>query len=87
MASQLALVTTMLPAFLLSGFVFPIENMPYPIQIVTHLVTARYLVTMLRGIYLKEADPAILAGNILLLVIFGLLVVTLCIRRFRKKIE
>jgi len=87
MASQLALVTTMLPAFLLSGFIFPIENMPYPIQVVTHLVTARYLVTMLRGIYLKEADLEILAGNILLLVIFGLLVVTLSIRKFRKKIE
>jgi drug efflux transport system permease protein len=87
MASQLALVTTMLPAFLMSGFVFPIENMPYPIRIVTHLVTARYLVTMLRGIYLKEAGLEILAWNILLLVIFGVLVVTLCIRKFRKKIE
>ena len=87
MASQLALVTTMLPAFLLSGFIVPIENMPYPIQVITHIVTARYLVTMLRGIYLKEAGPAILAGNILLLVLFGVVVITLSIRKFRKKVE
>ena len=87
MASQLALVTTMLPAFLLSGFIFPIENMPYPIQVITHIVTARYLVTMLRGIYLKEAGPAILAGNILFLVLFGVIVISLSIRKFRKKIE
>ena len=87
MASQLALVTTMLPAFLLSGFIFPIDNMPYPIQVITHIVTARYLVTMLRGIYLKEAGPEILAGNILLLVLFGVVVVALSIRLFRKKIE
>ena len=86
MASQLALVTTMLPAFLLSGFIFPIENMPYPIQVITHIVTARYLVTMLRGIYLKEAGPAILAENILLLVLFGVVVVSVSIWKFRKKI-
>ena len=87
MASQLALVTTMLPAFLLSGFIFPIENMPYPIRLITHLVTARYLVTMLRGIYLKESGPALLWGNILLLLLFGVTVITLSIKKFRKKIE
>lgn len=46
LASQTAMVTTMLPAFLLSGFIFPIENMPPPIQAVTHIITARYFVTI-----------------------------------------
>ena len=61
-ASQLALVATMLPAFLLSGFIFPIDNMPLPIQVITHIVTARYFVTILRGIYLKDVGLGVMAG-------------------------
>ena len=57
LASQIALVATMLPAFLLSGFVFPIANMPYPIQLVTHIITARYFVVLLRG-HLPEGAGA-----------------------------
>jgi len=86
-ASQLALVATMLPAFLLSGFIFPIENMPTPIQAITHIVTARYFVTILRGIYLKDAGLEVMAGPVALLVVFAALVLALSIRKFRKKIE
>lgn len=86
-ASQLALVATMLPAFLLSGFIFPIENMPLPIQWVTHLVTARYFVILIRGIYLKDVGVEILAGEILFLLAFCVVVFSLSIRGFRKKIE
>jgi ABC-2 type transport system permease protein len=86
-ASQLALVATMLPAFLLSGFIFPIENMPAPIQAITHIVTARYFVTILRGIYLKDAGLGVMAGQAALLVVFAVLVLALSIRKFRKKIE
>lgn len=87
LASQLALVATMLPAFLLSGFIFPIDNMPAPIRGITYLVTARYFVTILRGIYLKDVGLDILAGEAALLVLFSILVITLSIRKFRKKIE
>jgi len=87
LASQLALVGTVLPAFLLSGFIFPIDNMPAPIQVITHLITARYFVEMLRGIYLKESGLAILAASTILLLLYDVLVVTLSIRKFRKKIE
>lgn len=87
LASQLALVATMLPAFLLSGFIFPIDNMPAPIRGITFLVTARYFVTILRGIYLKDVGLNILAGEATLLAVFCAVVITLSIRRFRKKIE
>ncbi len=70
LASQLAIVTTVLPAFLLSGFIFPIENMPLPIQTVTRIVTARYFVTILRGIYLKDVGLAVLWPQALFLVMF-----------------
>ena len=87
LASQIALVATMLPAFLLSGFIFPIANMPYPIQVFTHIITARYFVVLLRGIYLKGLGAGALAGEALLLALFAAFVLALSLFKFRKKIE
>lgn len=87
LSSQIALVATMLPAFLLSGFVFPIANMPYPIQLFTHVITARYFVTLLRGIYLKGLGLRLLIGEALFLLAFAALVLTLAHHKLRKKIE
>ena len=86
LASQLAIVTTVLPAFLLSGFIFPIENMPLPIQTVTRIVTARYFVTILRGIYLKDVGLAVLWPQVLFLAVFGTVVMTAAVHKFKKKI-
>ena len=85
-SSQFAMVATLLPAFLLSGFVFPIENMPLPLRIFTHVIPARYFVTILRGIYLKGVGLTILWGEALFLALFGTLVFVLAVRKFRKKI-
>ncbi|MBI1921346.1 MAG: ABC transporter permease [Geobacter sp.] len=85
-ASQFAMVATMLPAFLLSGFVFPIENMPVVIQWATHLIPARYFVTILRGIYLKGVGLEVLWREALLLAAFGGVFFMLAVRKFRKKI-
>jgi ABC-2 type transport system permease protein len=52
-AFQATLILAFLPTFLLSGFIFPIENMPRPIQVVTYVVPARYFLVALRGIVLK----------------------------------
>jgi len=84
-ASQFAMVATLLPAFLLSGFVFPIANMPIPLQAITHAIPARYFVTILRGIYLKGIGIRVLAGDILFLAVFGTLIFALAVRKFRKK--
>ncbi|HLO25491.1 MAG TPA: ABC transporter permease [Geobacteraceae bacterium] len=86
MASQIAMVTTMLPAFLLSGFIFPIESMPLLIRAITHIVTARYFVVILRGIYLKDVGLDVLAKEAGFLAVFGAVVIFLSIRKFRKKI-
>ena len=86
LASQLGIVTTILPAFLLSGFIFPIENMPLPIQTVTHIITARYFVFILRGIYLKDVGMGVLWPEVLFLAGFGVIVMTVAIKKFRKKI-
>ncbi len=76
----------MLPAFLLSGFIFPIENMPLPIQWITHLVTARYFVVLIRGIYLKDVGLDVLAGEAIFLAGFCIVVMVLSIRNFKKRI-
>lgn len=86
LASQLGIVTTILPAFLMSGFIFPIENMPLPIQAVTHIITARYFVFILRGIYLKDVGMSVLWPEVLFLAAFGVIVMTVAIIKFKKKI-
>ena len=87
LATQLAMMFTFLPAFLLSGFVFAIGNMPRPIQVATHVVSARYFVSLLRGIYLKGVGLKVLAGELLLLALFGIVVVFAASRKFRKKLR
>ncbi|MCC6143261.1 MAG: ABC transporter permease, partial [Candidatus Hydrogenedentes bacterium] len=51
-AAQAALISGFLPAVLLSGFIFEIRSMPWPIQWLTHIVAARYLVTSMQTIFL-----------------------------------
>jgi ABC-2 type transport system permease protein len=85
-SSQIAMVATLLPAFLLSGFIFPIENMPVVLQVFTHIIPARYFVTILRGIYLKGVGLPVLWGEALFLAVFGTAVMTVAMRKFRKKI-
>lgn len=86
LASQLAMVLTFLPAFLLSGFIFSIANMPRVIQGVTYLVPARYFVAILKGIYLKGVGLEVLGGQALLLAVFGLAATLLAVARFKKKL-
>lgn len=87
LASQLAMVLTFLPAFLLSGFMYAIVNMPVAIQALTYLVPASYFVTMLKGIYLKGIGIGILAVDAGLLVVFALVLMFFANWRFRKKLE
>jgi len=87
LANQLAMVLTFLPAFLLSGFVYPIANMPAAIRLVTYLIPARYFVALLKGIYLKGIGLGILAGEAALLAAFSASMIALCIVSFRKRLK
>jgi ABC-2 type transport system permease protein len=86
LASQLAMILTFLPAFLLSGFMYDITNMPKVVQAITHLIPAKYFVTLLKGIYLKGIGLEILAVEAGLLAGFGLLVLLIAKLTFKKKI-
>jgi ABC-2 type transport system permease protein len=86
LAHQLAMLTTFLPAFLLSGFLFAIRNMPLPLQLVTYLVPARYFMEVLRRIYLKGVGLEVLAAEILLLLLFGAALIVIATSRFQKRL-
>ena len=80
LASQIALVQTFLPAFLLSGFVFAIDNMPQVLQYITYLVPARYFVELSKAIFLKGLTPLIL-WSVTLPLLLMLLVLLAATRR------
>ena len=86
LASQVAFMVTFLPAFLLSGFMFDISNMPKVLQAVTYLVPARYFVALLRGLYLKGVGPSDLYGEGLFLLAFSAVMVVLALRAFKKRL-
>lgn len=86
LASQMAILTSFLPAFLLSGFTYEIFNMPKFVQAITFLIPARYFIIILRGIYLKNVGLETLWRPSLLLSIFSVLSVSITIRKFKKKI-
>src|SRR3546814_12646402 len=86
LASQLAMVLTFLPSFLLSGFMYAIANMPVPTQAITRLIPASYFVTMLKGIYPTGVGLEFLALEAVLLVVFGLPLMLLACWKVRTKL-
>ena len=79
---QVAIISTFLPTLILSGFIFPIRNMPYIIQGITYLIPARYMIHVVKSIALKGIGYNLLWAQILFLVVFALIVVVLGVRRF-----
>ncbi len=73
-----------LPAIMLSGFMFPIANMPHALQYLTYLDPLRYFLEIVRGVFLRGAGVAILWPQALVLLGMGVLVLTAATRRFRK---
>lgn len=85
-ASQIALVITFLPAFLLSGFLFAIEQMPKPLQVITHFIPARYYVTVLKKIFLKGSSVGMLYADLAPLAVFAVVLAVLATRSFHKRL-
>jgi ABC-2 type transport system permease protein len=86
LASQMAMISTFLPAFLLSGFAFAIANMPVPVQAVTYIVPARYFVALVKGIFLRGVGLETLWPDALFLVVFAVVVIGIAIRLARKRL-
>jgi ABC-2 type transport system permease protein len=86
LAYQLGMLSSFLPAFLLSGFVFAIENMPIPIQAVSLVFPTRYFVTILKGIFLRGVGMGVLWWEVALLLVYSTLVFIIATRRLRQKV-
>jgi len=87
---QQAMMTTSMffqPFFLLSGFAFPIRNMPEPIQYLTLLNPVRYFMEIVRGIFLKGSGVNVLWPQMVTLAVFGVVILSLSAMRFRKRLD
>ncbi|HEX7152127.1 MAG TPA: ABC transporter permease [Thermoanaerobaculia bacterium] len=87
LANQIAVLGTYLPAFLLSGFMYSIDNMPQPLQWLTYVLPARYLVTLLKGLFLKGTGLEVLWLEIVLLVAYTAIVMAVANVKLKKKLE
>lgn len=85
LAFQIGMVTSMLPAIFLSGFIFPIRSMPLPIQALTYAVPARYFLVIIRGIILKGAGLGPYLQDVAFLVLYASVVLTLAYVRLRRR--
>jgi ABC-2 type transport system permease protein len=84
LAAQMSLISTFLPAFLLSGFIYAIENMPTALQYITVVVPARYYVALARVIFLKGISPFVLWTEVLALAVMCLFLARVALARSRK---
>ena len=86
-ASQIALLITFLPAFLLSGFLFSIEQMPIVLQWITRILPARYYVSVLKKIFLKGTPTSMLYADLIPLAVFAFILAIAATRSFHKRLE
>ncbi len=85
-ASQIALLVTFLPAFLLSGFLYSIEQMPVVLQWITLILPARYYVSVLKKIFLKGTPAALLYTDLVPLAVFTVVLALLATRSFHERL-
>ncbi|MGA7980895.1 MAG: ABC transporter permease [Chromatiaceae bacterium] len=86
-AGQVAILITFLPAFILSGFIFDIGSMPVAIQVVTHVVPARYFVAILQTLFLAGDVWGVVLVNAGALLLMMLIFFTILGRKARKRLE
>jgi ABC-2 type transport system permease protein len=84
-AFQVALLSSFLPTFILSGFIFPISSMPPGVQVITTIVPARYFILALRAIVLKGASLASFWSELVALGVFAAVMLTLASVRLRRE--
>jgi len=86
MAYQMGTLTSFMPAFMLSGLIYSIDNMPIVIQLLTRIFPARYFVTITKGIFLKGVGVQALWVEILLLIFYAVFIFVVASRKMRQKV-
>ena len=87
LATQVAFLITFLPSLLLSGLMFDLNTMPIPLRVISTIVPARYFITVMRGIFLKDVGIPVLWGQGIAMVLYAIVGLTLAVRAFRKELE
>lgn len=86
-AAQIAIIVTFLPAFILSGFIFDIQSMPAPIRFITHIIAARYFVSILQTVFLAGDVWPIILWNSLALMLMAVFFLGVTWRRSHKRLD
>ncbi|MCX5908118.1 MAG: ABC transporter permease [Deltaproteobacteria bacterium] len=86
LSSQISIFISYLPTFILSGFIYPIDNMPKLIQLITYIFPSRYVVSILKGIFSKGIGFEVLWVEAAFLVVYAALMVFIALRKFEKRI-
>jgi ABC-2 type transport system permease protein len=86
-ANQMAMLATFLPTYLLSGFIFPIDQMPVAVQWITRILPGRYYVSIVRNVFLKGTPVALLAPDLMSLAIIAAVLIVLATRSFHKRLQ
>lgn len=86
-ALMISLMGLMLPTILLSGFIFPIENMPIPLQLISNIIPARWFIIIIKAIMLKGVGIAFFWKETLILVGFTLFFIMMSIKKFKMRLE
>lgn len=86
-ANQMAMLATFLPTLLLSGVIFPIDQMPVVVQWITRVLPGRYYVSIVRNVFLKGAPVTFLAKDLASLAAIALVLIVLATRSFQKRLQ
>ena len=77
----------LLPAIFLSGFMFPLDTMPFVLQLVSYGIPLRYFLVITRGIMLKGSNAEVLMPEIIALAICAVVIISAAVLRFRKQLD
>jgi ABC-2 type transport system permease protein len=85
-ALMLSLMGLMLPTILLSGFVFPIENMPVILQLISHIIPAKWFIIIIKGIMLKGSGLGIIWKETLIIILFAVIFILISLKKFKIRL-
>jgi len=86
-AMMIAIFLVLMPMIFLSGFAFPIENMPQFIQYITYIIPLRYFMTIIRGVILKGTGFEAHYAELIILFVMGVVILTISSKKFTKRLE
>jgi ABC-2 type transport system permease protein len=86
-AMMISLMGLMLPTILLSGFIFPIESMPAPLQVISNIVPAKWFIVIIKSIMLKGVGFASILKETAILIFMNIFLIAMSVKKFKIRLE